>query len=128
MLLASFAEPENSSKRALGVTRQDSIKVLSKSRLSLNEVTGRFAIKVAERTARCNLFTMVRLATCLLLASVATLAAAQSSVLPRLLGKFPVKHPAFVQLFATEAAGVDPLDKFTLYVSNFDALAILEVI
>lgn len=70
---------------------------------------------------------MVRLATCLLLASVAALAAAQSSVLPRLLDKFYVKHPAFVQLFATEVTDVDPLDKYTLYVSNFDALAILQV-
>jgi len=69
---------------------------------------------------------MVRLATFLLLASVTAFAAAQD-VLPRLLDKFYVKHPAFVQLFATDVTDVDPLDKYTLYVSNFDALAFLQV-
>ncbi|CAB3382336.1 Hypothetical predicted protein [Cloeon dipterum] len=53
------------------------------------------------------------------------LVAGQERVLPRLIDQFPLGHPAFVQLFATER-DVDPLDKYTLYISNFDALAVLQ--
>lgn len=125
--VSSFCNHENScSKRALEVTRQDKINACNQ-KVAYLRTKWPLAINVARRVTRRNLCIMVRLATCLLLASVAALAAAQSSVLPRLINTFPVKHPAFVQLFATEKTDVDPLDKFTLYVSNFDALAIFQV-
>ncbi|XP_059470149.1 uncharacterized protein LOC132193464 [Neocloeon triangulifer] len=67
--------------------------------------------------------TMARLVVFLQLALLGAFVAAQDPALPRLIDRFQVKHPAFVQLYATEA-NVDPLDKYTLFVSTFDAIAI----
>jgi hypothetical protein len=55
-----------------------------------------------------------------LLTQLVSLAVAQEIALPRFLGNFSIKHPAYVQFHATEITDVDPLDKFSLLVSTFD--------
>ncbi|XP_065349705.1 uncharacterized protein LOC135945767 [Cloeon dipterum] len=61
----------------------------------------------------------------IVLGLLGALVGAQDNVLPRLIDQFSLGHPAFVQLYASEQ-NVDPLDKYTLYISNFDPLSILQ--
>jgi hypothetical protein len=63
----------------------------------------------------------------LLLVTLISSVVSQEIWRPRNLGTHPQKHAAYVQLFATQEANVDPLDKYTLYVSSFDSLALFQV-
>lgn len=53
--------------------------------------------------------------------------AAAFDVLPRSLGQFALDRPAFVQLFKLGDPAADVRDQYTLFISNFNPVAILQV-
>jgi hypothetical protein len=70
---------------------------------------------------------MTRLLAALLLVTLISSAVSQEIWRPRHLGTHPQKHAAFIQVFETREAGVDPLDKYTLYLSTFNGATLFQV-